>query len=746
MKLFIWGWLLALSSSLIWPEIPPFWIIFILLAGAAIAFYFRRYFIAGICLAICYFSWQAAAYQNAVQQLAKSPYNHTIEGRISAVSNDPYRRKIILQITHIDRSDGHLVDGKFIRLNQYFNGSQSAVLPLYSGDFIHVQAKLKPTHSSLNEGGFNYQRYLVSHRIIAQGTVRKIIRIQSNHSFHADIVAKLQPFLQHLSQRGVIQALVVGDRSYISAPERDLWMNSGIGHLLAISGLHLGILSFWGYLIGSLLACGQSRIKNYLAPACALLFAFGYGELANWPASAQRAMTMLLIWWGLRALHLNYTRIEVWLIAAFILTALWPLSILNAGLWLSFFAMWALIILLWFPVKTKLVRMLFLQIGLLILLLPLQILLFGYLPLWSVPLNLLFIPYFSFAVVPCLFISCLTALLGLTGVAQFGFALANHLIGYVDNVLALLRDHVPLMLEIPHHIWFIVLLTGALFILSLVIGKRWISLIALISGFLAIGLPWSKANWRVDFLDVGQGLSVVIEQGSDAIIYDTGNHYPTGFSYAQAVIIPFLNERRLNVDEIVVSHKDMDHFGGYALLHQHYPKADSVFGADPRFKLHNCTGVRHWHQLSLKYIQPPTTLQSANNLSCMVLISDGRHRVLLSADIEKPAEQWWLKNFHEKVDGISVPHHGSNSSSSQKWLNDIQPRWAVISSGFHNSYHFPHSAVVSRYKKSHTMLLNTAELGQISILFTHTHEKILSYRNNVAPFWYNRLLITNNGW
>ncbi|CAG9296625.1 DNA internalization-related competence protein ComEC/Rec2 [Celerinatantimonas diazotrophica] len=746
MKLFIWGWLVALSSSLIWPKVPPYWITFILLTIAIIVLYFRHYFIAGICLAICYFSWQAAAYQNAVQQLAKSPYNHTIDGRISAVSNDPYRRKIILQITHLNGADNHLVRAKFVRLNQYWNGSKPDDLSLFPGDFIQVRAKLKPAHSSLNEGGFNYQRYLVSHQIIAQGTIRHLTLMSRGSSLRAHIVNQLEPYWQDLSQRGIIEALVFGHRSNIPSIERDLWMHSGIGHLLAISGLHLGILSFWGYLIGAMLACGRSRIKRYLAPTCALIFAFSYGVLANWPASAQRAMMMLLIWWGLRALHLNFTRLEVWLIAAFILTALWPLSILNTGLWLSFFAMLSLIMLLWFPVKSRVVRMILLQVGLLILLMPLQILLFGYLPLWSVFLNLLFIPYFSFVVVPCLFISCLSGLLGYSDLAHLGFNVVNYFIAYVERILITLSHHLPLFIQVPHHIWFIVLFIGLVFMAGWMVRKPWLSAVAFMSGLLAIVLPWAKAIWRIDFLDVGQGLAVVVEQGQDAIIYDTANRYPTGFSYAQAVIIPFLNERNLSVDEIVVSHADQDHFGGYPILHRYYPHADSVFGADPRFKQHNCRGVKQWHKLTLQYIQPPATLKPVNNLSCMVLVSDGIHRVLLTGDIEQKAEEWWVQKFHNKVDVISVPHHGSNSSSSLKWLKDVHPHWAIISSGFHNSYHFPRTQVVSRYQKEHTVLLNTAKLGQISMSFTRTHEKILSYRNNIAPFWYNRLLITNNGW
>lgn len=746
MKLFIWGWLVALSSSLIWPKIPPFWITFILITTTIIVLHFRHYFIAGICLAICYFSWQAATYQNAVQQFAKNPYNHTIDGRISAVSNDPYRRKIILQITHLDIPNSHLVRAKFIRLNQYWNGSQHSDLPLFPGDLIQVRAKLKPTHSSLNEGGFNYQRYLVSHQIIAQGTVRRIKLISRGSSFREYVITELKPYWQNLPQRGIIEALVFGHRSDISATERNLWMHSGIGHLLAISGLHLGILSFWGYFIGSILACGQSRIKKYLAPICALLFAFSYGVLANWPASAQRAMMMLIVWWGFRALHLNVTRLDVWLIAAFILTVLWPLSILNTGLWLSFFAMLSLIVLLWLPVKSRIMRMFLLQIGLLILLMPLQILLFGYLPLWSVLLNLLFIPYFSFVVVPCLFISCLSALLGYSDVAHFGFMLVNYLITYVDRTLIALTNHLPLFIQLPHHVWFILLFVGLFLGIGVIVHKPWVSVVACLSGLVGIVQPWSDTVWRVDFLDVGQGLSVIVEQGREAIIYDTANRYPTGFSYAQAVIIPFLNERRLSVDEIVVSHADRDHFGGYALLHKDYPHADSVFGADPRFKQHNCRGVKQWHKLTLQYIQPPATLQPVNNLSCMVLISDGFHRVLLTGDIEKQAEDWWIKKFHSRVDVISVPHHGSNSSSSLKWLKDVQPHWAIASNGFHNSYHFPRSEVVSRYKKVHTVLFNTARVGQISMLFTFTHEKILSYRNSIAPFWYNRLLITNNSW
>lgn len=741
MNYFIIGWLTTLITSIIWPTLPSsFFLIVSLIIG--ILTVRRAPFVTGCLLALCYLSWQASQYEAAVNQIMLQGRYHNIKGVVEAVSGNTYQQHFVLQIKYSDLTPSSLFIGRSLRLSQY--RQKKPLTPIQVGDSVAIRASLKPAHASLNQGGFNYQRVLVSKNIIATGTSYSITILARSSSVRVQLIRGLGKVFQNIAQGGILYALTTGDKSRIPYEQRQRWMHSGVGHLLAISGLHLGILAFWGALIGRIIALFvSSRWRPTIVMTLAISFAAGYGYLAGWPISAQRAMVMLVVWLASRQNFIWLSHLDGWLLALFIVTAIWPLAILTAGLWLSFTAILAIYLLLWSCPWRGWLRIVWIQCGLLILLLPLQLLLFGYFSWAAIPLNLIFVPLFSFAIVPLVFIGILLYVAG-SSFAVSIMVLAGHLVAMLDASLHQLSSRVLLAFPISEP-------TGLTILLMVVAAGvvlwhfRWRKLVWLGVLLLLPEPPMALRGWRIDFLDVGQGLSVIIENAGHALIYDTGARYPSGFSYASAVILPFIHARGdLSVDRIVVSHADIDHAGGLPLLEQQFPKAKLTLGDDPRFLKHNCQGNYLWHRLVITFVQPKVQGAKANNLSCMLLIDDGVHRVLLTGDIESDAERWWIKHHHLPVDGISVPHHGSRSSSTKRWLQTLHPKWAIVSSGFMNAYQLPASSIIRRYHRLDIPVLNTASSGQISILYGDAETKLIRYRNNIAPFWYNREPLLDN--
>lgn len=737
MKLFALGWVVALISSLYWPTLPTVPVLIGVALFACYCLYRHHYLIVGICAAACWLSWQATQYYQAADQLYQHNKHYTIQGRVITVSTNQYRQSFLLQIDSSSRFSEKL-HNRLIRLSEYRHAGKSFV-HVRIGDVIRVNASVKPAHSTLNQGGFNYQRWMLAKGIIGQGSVYHMTVIRQNATERGILISRLHHFYQSVPQSGVINALTTGDRSQISQQEKLIWMKSGIGHLLAISGLHLGILAFWGYWLGRLLMIKRRKGQQFLPSVLSILLACGYGYLANWPLSAQRAAVMLCIWLLSQNLNLSISRMDSWLFALFGVTLIWPLSILSEGLWLSFSAIFILFLLLWWCPWKRWHRMLAIQVGLLLLMLPIQVCLFGYVPVLSLPLNLICIPIFSFLIIPFLLVAVALGCLNLS-LSQMIFGWVGHMLEIMAHVLGLLAQNTALVWPVPKSQWvelFLILL-----ILGLTIVMRRYSFIAgLTLWFIMPSFASSEQDdWWVHFLDVGQGLAIVIESHHHVVIYDTGNRYPTGFSYAKAVIQPFLvSHKDQSVDMIVVSHDDRDHSGGYPFLHRTYPRARTIFGDDPRFPWHNCHGTIRWQELSLKLIQPQLKHTSNNNLSCLLLIGDLNHQILLTGDIETNAEQWLGRHIHHRVDGISVPHHGSRTSSTLTWLKSISPHWAVYSRGFMNTYGFPHPSVMARYHRLGIMTYDTARDGQISVHVTSSGVKQMSYRENLRPFWYNRL-------
>ena len=120
----------------------------------------------------------------------------------------------------------------------------------------------------------------------------------------------------------------------------------------------------------------------------------------------------------------------------------------------------------------------------------------------------------------------------------------------------------------------------------------------------------------------------------------------------------------------------------------------------------------------------------------VIKVSDGQFSVLLTGDISKKAERKLIEQQIGAVDLMLVPHHGSNTSSSDIFLKSLEPKYAVVSAGFYNRWRMPTVKVTQRYQQQGIELLNTAELGMITFAVEDNSYKISHYRDHVWPFWF----------
>ncbi|MCC4832408.1 DNA internalization-related competence protein ComEC/Rec2 [Shewanella sp. 10N.7] len=289
-----------------------------------------------------------------------------------------------------------------------------------------------------------------------------------------------------------------------------------------------------------------------------------------------------------------------------------------------------------------------------------------------------------------------------------------------------------------------------------------------------------QQTWHVHVLDVGQGMAVLVQRGNRAILYDTGAAYGQSFSYADRVIVPTLRAKGINrLDYIIVSHDDNDHSGGLKVLAQHYPKAVIIsdtaahydaMTANSIIDLHLSSGsdtqkgtkigipkdtgittatdnaLNHcvnrqfqWADLTVSLAANPTATND-NNRSCIAYVDDGKHRVLLTGDIEKSTEQYLVEHkLLSPTDILLAPHHGSRTSSSEAFIDAVSPKQVIFTAGFANQYGFPKKDVVERYKTRGVETLISGNSGQITIDFNSSSYAIRQYRSDIAPFWYNKL-------
>ncbi|EIS6359643.1 DNA internalization-related competence protein ComEC/Rec2 [Escherichia coli] len=255
---------------------------------------------------------------------------------------------------------------------------------------------------------------------------------------------------------------------------------------------------------------------------------------------------------------------------------------------------------------------------------------------------------------------------------------------------------------------------------------------------------WQKPRpdeWQVYMLDVGQGLAMVIARNGKAILYDTGLAWPEGDS-GQQLIIPWLHWHNLEPEGVILSHEHLDHRGGLDSILHTWPM---LWIRSPLNWEHHqpCVRGEAWQWQGLRF-SAHWPLQGSNdkgnNHSCVVKIDDGTNSILLTGDIEAPAEQKMLSRYWQQMQAtlLQVPHHGSNTSSSLPLIQRVNGKVALASASRYNAWRLPSSKVKHRYQQQGYKWLDTPHQGQITVNFSAQGWRISSLREQILPRWYHQ--------
>ncbi|MCW8827380.1 MAG: DNA internalization-related competence protein ComEC/Rec2, partial [Gammaproteobacteria bacterium] len=501
----------------------------------------------------------------------------------------------------------------------------------------------------------------------------------------------------------------------------------------------------WGWLpyrVRSIVAAPR------VAAVGAILAAFAYAALAGFSIPTQRALLMLMIAFGAIVLQRPVRPLQLLSFALLMVLLLDPFASLSVGFWLSFAAVALIFAELNGGEGNRLTRYGKLQWLLFLGLAPLLILFFGRVSLIAPVANLVAVPWVSLWVVPLTLLGVVAlpisqALAGmLLTLASYGMSGLTELLSWLDSLVA------PLNL-IPASDWLLVPAAIGLAITLFYRHRlRGVGLLGLLPLLLISPPALKEGEARLTLLDVGQGLSVVVETRDHTLLFDTGASYLSGFNFGEAVVAPYLRHRGIErVDSLIISHGDNDHIGGARSLRE---KIDigriitsvptMVHWADP--EICSAGDSWHWNGVNFEMLHPQSLALpfSENDLSCVLKISSHDQSVLLTGDIEAVAERLLIEQYGERLSAtiLIAPHHGSKTSSTQPFIDMVSPEWVLFPVGYRNRYHFPHPSVVERYRKSGANLLNSFSEGAISFkLCEKCPLKPQRYRQQERRYWHN---------
>ncbi|MCF7994690.1 MAG: DNA internalization-related competence protein ComEC/Rec2 [Chromatiaceae bacterium] len=498
----------------------------------------------------------------------------TIVGRIASLPDVTAERTRFL--FHVERLSDAGTSSDFsgrVRLSWYKDAPHLKV-----GERWRFKVRLKTPHGFMNPGGFDYERWLFRQQVKATGYVRMQVAPQRLDAgagrywldrWRQGLRERLLEALPTGVGSALVPALVIGDRGALTPAQWSVFSRTGTSHLIAISGLHVGLVSaalfvlvrrLWVWAPGLALRVAAPRA----AAVAALLAALVYAALAGFSVSTQRALMMLAV--VLLAMVAGRTlrassALSLALAAVLLVD---PAAVLDYGFWLSFGAVAVLLYALGWRLGPPgwIARWGAAQWAVALGLLPLLIAFFGRASVIAPLVNLIAVPLFGL-LLPIILVASLAFLIT-------GWALPLLAVDWLlDQGYSLLAAAASLPWASvslggrPDWVWLVAGFGALLLLAPRGLPGRWLGAVLLLPLWLLRPPTPAPGSLEVTLLDVGQGLAAVIRTQRHTLVYDTGPGFRSGFNTGEAVIAPYLQHLGISsIDLLMVSHADQDHAGG----------------------------------------------------------------------------------------------------------------------------------------------------------------------------------------
>lgn len=639
------------------------------------------------------------------------------------------------------------------------------------GEIWQFEARLKPSSGTLNPGVFDYQKYLARHRIRLVGSVSngQRLSVPSRLSFHYWRNLTFSQLARHrgeLQQEGLILALGLGLRHWLSPSDWDVLKRTGLSHVIAISGLHLGLVFLMGVVIAKVcfriyfmlarLLFGQVSLKPLVHRnsvfVMGFLIAVAYAAVAGFPITTVRALVFIALFATSLFTHERKDVFRVWAYAVLLILWIDPWAWMATGFWLSVCAVLSIFAWHWRARhkvgrtwKSKVRALWRFECMLLIMLLPVSIMFFQGVA-WLAPLtNLILVPLFTLILLPLTLLSVVFSWFQ-PSVSLFVWLMLDHAYQFVMAVLSKVSNWELSWLPV----WNVAI--GWWLFATVLVGympwrvnmKLMVAIILVVTGVLFTHLP-KNPPFAIHVMDVGQGTAIILEQGEHAAVIDTGPAYQSGYSAAQSILLPFMYQRGLKLEWGVVSHRHSDHSGGQQSLAESFPDA---LWMNNQANERGCYFGQQWlwREVQVRVLSPlPGPRYGPNNDSCVISVTYRGQKILFPGDSGYINELRLYGRYGQQLkhDVLVVAHHGSQSSSQPEFLDVVQPDIAVVSRGFANQFGMPSDEVLSRYHSRAISLYDTGRHGAVSLFYQDGNSgekwRVQLMRDDQNAPWFHQL-------
>ena len=652
------------------------------------------------------------------------------------------------------------------------DGQRGTLPELKPGERWQLTVRLRRPRGSANPHGFDYEAWLFERDIRATGTVRpksgsrRLDAMVHKPAYWIEATrerlrARILQALPDKPYAGVLAALAIGDQRAIPPDQWQIFTRTGVNHLMSISGLHVTMVSGLIFALAYGLWRRSARLVLRLparkaAVIAGVTAALVYTLLAGFEVPAQRTLYMLTVMAVALWLNRLSSAPAVLSLALLVVVLIDPWAVLAAGFWLSFGAVGVILYVSVGRIGTPhwLVTWAQVQWAVTLALMPALLAMFQQVSVISPVANALAIPLVSLVVVPLTLVGMLMPMDGVLHLAHLLMAWCTLALEWMSNLpAAVWQQHAP-----PG--WTVVVAVAGAVILLLPRGfpLRWAGLAGFLPLFLAAPPPLAEGELQLTVLDVGHGLAVVARTRNHALLFDTGSAFGPQTDSGNRMIVPYLRAAGVKaLDVMIVSHDDIDHYGGASSVLQAMPVAQlltSLPDLDPlRFeadKTAHCFAGQNWEWDGVRFDMLHPARDSYddpsikdNNRGCVLRIATRTGVALIPADIEARAEQQLLASSREalRAQVLIAPHHGSKTSSIPEFVRAVDPRIVIYPVGYRNRFGHPHADVEERYLRQGSHGYRTDRDGALTLHFGASDTiKVTPYRATYRRYWQTLLV------
>ncbi|MGO3752351.1 MAG: DNA internalization-related competence protein ComEC/Rec2 [Peptoniphilaceae bacterium] len=638
-----------------------------------------------------------------------------------------------------------------IKTKNFYNYIIYTNSKLSIGDKVFIEGENKEVRGKMNYCDFNYKNYLKSQYINSIITVKKVKIIGNSKLYRMRYFFKsyVNDSFKYLSEKNknLMMGILLGDNKYISDNTLEVFRSLGLSHILAMSGLHIGILAMLLEYFLALLFTSKKK-RRFIS----ILLIFIYIYLAGFPLGALRAYIMYFYLYLCLLLKNKYSSLNALFISATTTLIMVPYSFYSLSFIFSYLSVLGIIFFYKYFIS-KLVnnfigKSLAITLSVGIILYPVSMYFFKSYSILGLISNIIILPLYSLATIIAYFILFFKFL-------SFLISPSLDLILNLGNYLSLLiykySDIFKINLSINIFEILVYYLTISLFYIRKIFkdyykfNKFLFIYILLITIFIFSQNLLNKNYLKIDFIYVGQGDSSLIRYKNKNILIDTGGSRNINNRLGEIYTLNYLKSKGVNkIDYLFLTHFDQDHSEGLLDLIDEI-KIDKVFISyleDNKyiknlFKRNIDTIlVKKGDQISLdkktyiNILSDPKDYEDANNKSMIILLNHRGFKTLFTGDIDSSIE----KDIDLKIHCLHVAHHGSKDSTSLDFLDRTKPKLAVISAGINNSYNHPSEEVLSRLNSYKIDTKITNRDGEVNLIIKRNKIYFKSYKEKRYNF------------